>query len=236
MNLILLENSDFITQDAVRIAGRRLKHMAEVLHCVAGTRCKVGLLDGPVGCGEVLAMTPDYAEMRVAVDFPPPPEAGVTLIAALPRPKTYRKLLHAAIAMGVKKLVMIQTFKVDKSYWSSPFLDPGFFADEARLALEQAGDTMLPEIVFHRRFKPFVEDIYPELARNKTAYIAHPAGAAPLPDRPDHPALLIVGPEGGFTDYEVRCFTDAGALPVTLGPRTLRTEVALPALLGHWLQ
>ncbi|MPM89590.1 hypothetical protein SDC9_136702 [bioreactor metagenome] len=236
MNLILLENSDFITQDTVRVAGRRLKHMAEVLHCAAGMRCKVGVLGGAVGCGEVLAMTPDYAELRIAVDVPPPPEAEVTLIAALPRPKTYRKLLHAAIAMGVKKLVMIQTFKVDKSYWASPFLEPGFFAGEARLALEQAGDTVLPEIAFYRRFKPFVEDIYPELARGRTAYLAHPAGAAPLPDRPGRPALLVVGPEGGFTDYEVCCFMDAGALPVTLGRRTLRTEVALPILLGRWLR
>ena len=42
-------------------------------------------------------------------------------------------------------------------------------------------------------------------------------------------------PEGGFTDYEVSRLLETGARGGTLGSRILRTEVALPALLGKFL-
>ena len=41
---------------------------------------------------------------------------------------------------------------------------------------------------------------------------------------------LFVGPEGGFDPEEVELCLEAGAQPVTLGPRVLRTETA--ALVG----
>lgn len=40
---------------------------------------------------------------------------------------------------------------------------------------------------------------------------------------------LIIGPEGGFSEDEAQAFCDAGALPVSLGRRILRTETAGPA-------
>jgi len=94
---------------------------------------------------------------------------------------------------------------------------------------------VMPHIAYHRRFRPFLEDVYPTLAAGKTACLARPGAASPFPERPDRPALLIVGPEGGFNDFEVAGFLAAGAQGVSLGRRILRTEVALAALLSHWL-
>jgi len=37
---------------------------------------------------------------------------------------------------------------------------------------------------------------------------------------------IIVGPEGGFENYEIEQLVDVGARIVTLGPRILRTETA----------
>ena len=42
----------------------------------------------------------------------------------------------------------------------------------------------------------------------------------------------MIGPEGGFTGYEIDLLARHGVTPVTLGRRTLRTEVAVPALLA----
>jgi 16S rRNA (uracil1498-N3)-methyltransferase len=52
-----------------------------------------------------------------------------------------------------------------------------------------------------------------------------------LPSAPDsrHPipdTLLLVGPEGGFTEEEVALAVERGAIPVSLGPRILRAETA----------
>jgi RsmE family RNA methyltransferase len=43
----------------------------------------------------------------------------------------------------------------------------------------------------------------------------------------------MIGPEGGFTEYELSLCLAQGFEPVTLGPRILRTEQAVPALLGR---
>ena len=51
-------------------------------------------------------------------------------------------------------------------------------------------------------------------------------------------ADVMVGPEGGWSPAEVLAATNAGAVPVSLGPRTLRADavpiVALTAFLTTW--
>ena len=47
-----------------------------------------------------------------------------------------------------------------------------------------------------------------------------------------------IGPEGGFSDDEVRQACEGGAVPIGLGPRILRTETAaivIPALILYEL-
>jgi len=51
----------------------------------------------------------------------------------------------------------------------------------------------------------------------------------PLPVAPD---WLVAGPEGGFEADEIAALHAAGAIPVRLGPRVLRTETAAPAALA----
>ncbi|NIN34453.1 MAG: 16S rRNA (uracil(1498)-N(3))-methyltransferase, partial [Gammaproteobacteria bacterium] len=46
-------------------------------------------------------------------------------------------------------------------------------------------------------------------------------------------ATLVIGPEGGFTDYEVGKMIDAGLTAVHLGTRSLRVETAVSALIGR---
>ena len=45
--------------------------------------------------------------------------------------------------------------------------------------------------------------------------------------------MLAIGPEGGFIPYEIEKLCEGGFEAVSLGPRRLRVEQALPALLGR---
>ena len=235
MNTILLEKSDFIAPDTVRLADYRFEHMKKVLKSAPGSFCKVGLLNGNLGRAEVTAINDSAAELSVKLDTPPPQAPDLILACAMQRPQTYKKVLHIAITMGVKRLVFFGSFKVEKSYWDSPVLSEEIFFRESVTALEQCCDTIMPQVEYHRYFKKFADDVLPELAGNRTTYIAHPACGTDFPEHPVLPALLLVGPEGGFTDYEVSRLLENGALGGTLGARILRTEVALPALLSRFL-
>lgn len=44
--------------------------------------------------------------------------------------------------------------------------------------------------------------------------------------RPGHDTLLLIGPEGDFSQPEIRSALESGFIPVTLGPSRLRTETA----------
>lgn len=236
MNMILIENCDLTDACHAVITGRRFDHIKGQLRKKTGDECKCGLLNGNIGAGRITRLDADSLTLELKLTEPPPPVAPLTLVSALPRPKTLRKMLHYAGTLGVKEFHFIGTFKVEKSYWDSPFLEPDFLNQEMRLALEQCVDTVPWQIHFHRFFKPFAEDILPGLAAGKELLAFHPAPDAdeikPVHDRE---TIVCLGPEGGFTDYEIQLLTEQGAKRVSLGPRILRSEVALSFLLGKLL-
>lgn len=199
-----------------------------------GDRLRVGELHGRLGQGEILQLDDRQARLHVTLSDPPPPPLPCTLLLALPRPKMLKRILVDATSMGVKRICFVNSYRVDKSFWSSPLLAPAALAEKCRLGLEQAIDTVLPEITLHPRFRPFVEDELPALVAGTQALVAHPAGTRECPRGTTRPTTLAVGPEGGFIPFEIELLRDAaGFEAVTLGTRILRVDTAVPALLGR---
>jgi RsmE family RNA methyltransferase len=135
--------------------------------------------------------------------------------------------------MGVKEIYLINAYRVDKSYWSTPVLSESSIREHLILGLEQAGDTQLPKVHLRKRFKPFVEDELPSLVNNKRALIAHPYNATMCPEPSDEETLIAIGPEGGFIPYEVDLMQQQGVQAIHLGERILRVETAVPVLLSR---
>ena len=194
---------------------------------------RAGLLGGLQGNALVLSINEDAAELQVAFHSPPPAKLPITLLLALPRPKMLRRTLQTIASMGVAKLVLINSYRVEKSFWQTPFLQPEALHEQLILGLEQARDTVLPEIILAKRFKPFVEDELPAMAANTRGLIAHPGDYPECPRALSEPVTLAIGPEGGWIPYEVELLSQAGLNPVQLGERILRVETAVPALLAR---
>jgi RsmE family RNA methyltransferase len=91
----------------------------------------------------------------------------------------------------------------------------------------------LPIIKLEKLFKPFVEDRLPALLQNSHGIVAHPSSADACPIGFDKDCVLAIGPEGGFTDYEIDKLSAAGMCGVHLGARILRVENALTALVAR---
>ena len=235
MNLLLVTAGERGRDGRVRIGGRRLKHLREVLRIEVGDTLRVGELHGRLGLGTVEALTAEAATLRISLTEAPPPPLAVTLVLALPRPKMLRRILRAIAELGVKELHLINSLRVEKSFWHSPLLEQSNLEAALLDGLEQARDTILPKVRQHPRLRPFAEDTLPALCKDRHAFLGEPRARTPYPAAPASPALLIIGPEGGFIPFEVELFKRAGATPARLGPRTLRVETALPALLGRHL-
>lgn len=236
MNLLLLSADDLISPNRARFSGRRARHLNDVLKLKPGDTVKVGIINGTICVAHIRHLDATSVELELAPEpehKPPPPALPVTLIVALPRPKMLKRVIQTSATLGVKRLLFIHSYRVEKSYWQTPLLRPDAVRENLLLGLEQAGDTVLPEVSLYKRFKPFVEDQLPEIVTGSRALVAHPAAGTRVPSGVDEKITLVIGPEGGFIPYEIEKLVAAGCTPVSLGPRILRVETAIPVLLGR---
>jgi len=233
MNLLILRQEDFLDTGRVRLTGRRLRHVTEVHRARAGDDLAVGLLEGALGRGRVTRLDAEALELEVVLDQAPPPKLPLTLVLALPRPKVLNRVLAAATSLGVARIYLVNAWKVEKSYWKSPRLEEANLELQRVLGLEQARDTVLPELHLRRLLRPFAEDELPGLIRGSLPLLAHPGSPEACPRAAGGPVTLVIGPEGGFIPAEIDLLSRGGCRPVHLGDRILRVETAVAALVGR---
>lgn len=234
MNLLLLPEANFHNENLATVKDpRQLKHIDNTLKSDLGSSLNVGQLNGKMGTGVIVGKSSTQIELEVSLSDNPPEALPLTLILALPRPKMLKRTIQSFTSLGVKKVYFINSWKVEKSYWQSPWVQPDKLKENCLLGLEQAKDTVLPEIQIRKLFKPFVEDELPELAHDTRALVAHPDTELSCPVNITEPATLAIGPEGGFTPYEVGKLKEAGLSAVHLGARILRVETAVPAIISR---
>jgi len=157
--------------------------------------------------------------------FEEPPTPRCTLVvAALHRPGAMEELLRRGAEVGVTRFVFFRARRSER-----PPRRDGKWERILVEVCKQCGRNWLPRI---------------ELTEDPIRIIASHAGtaciAAMTPEAGPVSSLevtgdllLAVGPEGDFTAEEVAALTEAGAVPITLGAYTYRSEVA--AVLGATL-
>lgn len=233
MNIVLLEPDQCTSAEVWQISQpRQLQHLRQHLQLNVRDTLKVGIRAGQRYLTEVVAISEKSITVRPVQTEAVPAKLPVHLILALPRPKVLRRIIMDAVTLGVERISLIHSYRVDKSYWQTPFLQQ--LNDYVTLGLEQAGDTIAPEIQLYKRFKPFVEDVLQTLiSAEQPAYVAHPYAEQPMPYAVQQPCSVIIGPEGGFIPYEVDLLIKNGCQAMSLGNRILRTETAVSNILGR---
>ncbi|WP_343568923.1 16S rRNA (uracil(1498)-N(3))-methyltransferase [Acinetobacter sp.] len=232
MNIVLLEPEDTQSEIWSIHSKRQLQHLREHLDITVGQNLKVGIRNGARYVTEIISIDEQKVGVRPILKEAVPAKLPVHLIVALPRPKVLRRLIMDSVTLGVEKISLIHSYRVDKSYWQTPFLQQ--IDQYVTLGLEQAGDTIVPEVQMYKRFKPFVEDVLPTLISEESpAYVAHPYAEQSMPSNIDHACSIVVGPEGGFIPYEIDLLTKNGCQAVSLGNRILRTETSISYILGR---
>ena len=232
MNIILLTPEDWLDENTVCLDDRRHEHIRGILKAQMGDSLRVGLLGGLRGSGTVVKLSDEHTHLQVELVDPPLPRHPCDLILALPGPKMLRRVFRTAAEMGVAHLYLINSARVEKSYWQSPLLQPDRIKAALTAGLERAGDTALPQVHLHPRFKPFVEDQLPELIGSSGCWIAHPGAPEALATQSGE-GLILLGPEDGFVPYEVELAQSMVAQPVRLSDRVLSVDTAVTAALSQ---
>ena len=236
MNLILLRADDAWTGDRlVRLTDRRADHIRAVLRAQVGDVLRVGLLAGNQGRAEVQAIDASGVVLSVQLSDPPPLRHRFDVVLALPRPKMLRRILRTVAEFGVGHLHLINSARVDKSYWQSPLLADHKLEEALLVGMERSRDTIQPTVHCHQRFRPFVEDQLSLICAGRPCWIADHGAPLALSHTPPGPALVMIGPEGGFVPFEIELACAMGAQRAHLGERILSVDTAVPSALAQGL-
>jgi RsmE family RNA methyltransferase len=240
MNLVLLDAAEIDAgRRTARLSDRRAEHLRAILRAEPGRVVRVGVTDGRVGTATVLQSGTSSVLLGLSLKSCAPEPPGVHLVLAVPRPKVLSRVLQAAAAMAVRRIDLVNAWRVEKAYFESPRLSPRSLRANVWLGAEQGRIPWLPTVEVHRYFVPFVEHQLPRLLAGAPTVrlVAHPESVdtieqIALDSRPA-PVVVAVGPEGGFIKAELESFVRAGFVSVSVSQRVLRVETAVAAVLSQ---
>lgn len=178
----------------------------------------------------------NFAVLRIHQSLQGVPDSPlhITLVQCVSRPERMDISLRQSVELGVSRIQPVysrHSIKVSddsrkrkkQHHWQSIVTN----------ACEQSGRSTLPELM---QALTYVEWLKSEPCKG-VRYVLSPSASLSLPEhamrRFNQDGLeaitLIIGPESGLDEDEIDSATSAGAIPVTLGQRILRTETAGPA-------
>ena len=138
--------------------------------------------------------------------------------------------IQKAVELGVTEIVPVLTeFGNVKIYADRKDNKLSHWQNIIINASEQCGRTSLTRLSEPISYSKF-------LSINKTAtrLIFHPGNSQTIESVKiiDNNVILLIGPEGGFSDKEIEMADENGYIKVSLGPRVLRAETAVVAALS----
>lgn len=230
MNWILLHPSELVGSGFAELSGVRAAHIQNVLRATPGKVLRIGRVNGPIGRGTVEAISDGIVRLSCEFEETVPPRPPIDLLLALPRPKVLKRLWAQLAALGVGRIILTNAEKVERFYFDTHVLAPEFYTARLIEGLQQAGDTLLPEVTVVKQLKPFLEnELDSFFPRSGNRLLADPSGTQTLfqcaveaPQR----SCLAIGPEGGWTPYELDMLQAHGFELFGIGPRILRTDTA----------
>ncbi|MCB0415622.1 MAG: 16S rRNA (uracil(1498)-N(3))-methyltransferase [Bdellovibrionales bacterium] len=228
MNLILIDQNQIIKPNLALLNNYQSEHLQSVLNAEIGDTFNIGVVGGLIGKGCYTKLSSKGALLHFEVDTPPPQKLPLSIYIALPRPKHISRIVESLTSLGVSSIHFFHSYKVNKSFWSSDLINPKRILSSCRSGLEQSKDTILPTISFHRYFKPFVEDELPLLSFEGTKIIAHPYAEQYNTHQKKERSYthLVLGPEGGFIDFELDLIQKQGFQIYRFNDRVLKLETA----------
>jgi RsmE family RNA methyltransferase len=243
VNLLLFKPDELTNDGRIFVQGRRYDHLCKVLRVTPGQSLRAGMIRGPRGYATVRSVEVGTIELS----FEHSEETivpSLSVVIAVPRPKALSRMVQAAAAFGLKRIDIVNAWRVDAAYFQSHKLEPSALTEEAWLGCEQGMNTYVPDIAVHRYFAAFVDEVLSSRLRaeqNSRLLIGHPnepkwpsVGIESVVRRDILvPTTMVLGPDGGFIDRELSSLTAIGGTLVNFGDAVLRSEFALVAGLSQ---
>lgn len=221
---------EYINDTVATICGDELKHLKQVLRLKTGDTITIFDGMGKEYNGIIDYIGQDQAEVKIEL-IPSEKESSIDiwLVQGLPKGDKMEFIIQKATELGVRgiiplearrSIVRLQGKKREerRKRWQKVALE----------ACKQCGRTIVPQVLSPQGLVGILDS----MSANNNILIPWEEGGRPMGEvlkgnvDVDKPVYIIIGPEGGLEENEVEIAKEYGAIPVTLGPRIMRTETA----------
>ena len=231
MSIFYVKNEQ-IHGDEATIIGEDVKHIRDVLRYKIDDELNICDEEGKKYITKILAFSKEQIDLKIikACEDTTEPNVNVTLFQGMPKADKLEFIIQKCTELGVNEVIPVITDRVIVKLEEKNL--PKKLERWNKIALEaakQSGRQKVPEVKNPINLKNLVENISKydililpyECEKEMTMKVA----LQNIHQNCKKIAILI-GPEGGFSEEEIKMLSSEKVKIVTLGPRILRTETA----------
>ena len=220
-----------ISKDSIIITGEDVSHIKKVLRLKAGDDIVVCNGRGTDYSAKIIEIDQNYINLKVIESHKniTEPPVEITLFQGIPKADKMDFIIQKSIELGVFKVVPVMTertivrFEQEKDHikktirWQKIALE----------AAKQCNRGIIPVVLEPLDFQSALK----LAAKSNMSFIPYENELkanlkAEIHNKQAKDVSIVIGPEGGFSEKEIRLAEAENIKPVTLGPRILRTETA----------
>lgn len=229
MNYLVI-NPEEVKNNLVCLEGSRARDLIKTHDLEEGLNLSALVVGGMRGKAHVQKCSDLKLEIELNLTDAAFDKKPVSLIVGLCRPQTVKKVIAAAMAYGVENLEFIRMANSEKSYLDSKIWNAENLNSEIELAMAQTGDSIAVNISRHKKFLPFLDELSSrQNFSSATKLLADGRADQSACNASGSHLYLAIGPEKGWTEYEIEQFSGQGFQSFHLGPRMMRIEHAVAA-------
>jgi 16S rRNA (uracil1498-N3)-methyltransferase len=223
--------ADEVSGNRAFLVGSHAEHLTRVLRARIGQEFDI-TTGNKVRRGHITAITPERVEFELGAEIPTPVSVQVTLILSIFKFDRMDWAIEKCTELGAACIVPLIARRTEAHLAAAAAKRVDRWRRIALQAAEQSRRTSPPEISQPLKLKDaaalpgslriLLSETETE-ATLKTVLQSHSSNGS---------VVLALGPEGGWTNEEVKLFQEAGWISATLGSTILRAETAAVASLA----
>jgi 16S rRNA (uracil1498-N3)-methyltransferase len=223
--------ADEASGDRAALIGQNAEHLAKVLRAKTGQEFDIATGER-VRRGRIVKVSERRVEFELGEDVAQAPERDITLLLAVYKFDRMEWALEKAVELGATRIVPVIARRTSPHLASAAVKRVERWRRVVHEAAQQARRVSVPEVAAPASLKEALA-----AAKGLRIVLAETEQGRSLKDaiaeaKDDGPVALAVGPEGGWTEDELRRFAEAGWISGSLGINILRAETAAIAALA----
>ena len=215
--------ADEVLDNRASLTGDHADHLIRVLRARMGQEFDV-VAAGVVRRGRIVAIAERRVEFELGEEIQSAPAANVTLLLAIFKFDRMEWAIEKCTELGVSKIVPLIARRTETHLAAAAAKRVERWRRIAVQAAEQSRRTAPPEIANPVKLREVLTT--PTKWRIVLAETEQDARLRDVVVEPHGDAILAIGPEGGWTEDELKLFRDSGWSSVTLGATILRADTA----------